>query len=85
VSDPEATRDALARATAGELLGPADLAAIFGLKHSQFGKLLKEGAFDAFKVRPAIGRRCFSGRLVAKYLEGEPIAGPVFGRPRKRA
>jgi len=77
-----ARRDAMARAAAGELLGPTDMMAIWGLRHSRFGLLLAQGAFDAFKVKPAITPKCFSGVLVSRYLRGEAVYEPTFGRKR---
>jgi len=71
---------ALARAAAGELLGPRDIAAIWGFGHSRFAVLNAQGAFDFLKVSPAIGPRCFSGVKVTRYLAGEPLERPVFGR-----
>jgi hypothetical protein len=72
--------DALERAAAGELLGPRDIAAIWGFGHSRFAVLNGQGAFDFLKVSPAIGPRCFSGVKVTRYLAGEPLERPVFGR-----
>ncbi len=81
-----ATADAIARAKAGELLGPTEVAAIFRIGHSRFHTLDRSGAFDHFKVRPAIGPKCFSGALLARYLAGEPLYVPTFGAKRpKRA
>lgn len=71
---------ALARAQAGELLGPADIAALFHIKKSRFAVLNKQGAFDHLKVSPAVGPRCFSGVKVARYLAGQPAYEPSFGR-----
>ncbi len=74
---------ALARAAAGEILGPTDIKAIFHLKHSQYTKLNNQGAFDHLKLRPAIGPKCFSGHKVARYLAGESMYEPAaFGRKR---
>jgi hypothetical protein len=78
----QAARTALARAAAGELLGPADIAAIWRIGHSQFNRLNRAHAFDAFKVKPAIGRMCFSGTLVYRHVNGEPMYEPSFGRKR---
>ena len=77
-----AARQSLARAAAGELLGPADISAIWRIGHSQFHRLNKSHAFDAFKVTPAIGPRCFSGTRVHRYVSGEPVYEPTFGRKR---
>lgn len=79
---PRAVREALAQARAGELLGAGQMAAIFGIGPTQFTKLHNQGAFDLFKVKPAIGRKCFSGVLVTKYLAGESVYLPTFGRKR---
>ncbi len=84
--DPVLPADALARAKAGELLGRQDLMAIFRIGGSQFDRLNKAGAFDQFKVRPAIGpKSCFSGILVARYVNGDAVYEPTFGRRRRRA
>ena len=76
---------ALDRAARGELLAPADLMEIFGIKASQYTRLHKAGAFDGFKVKPAIGRRCFSGALVLRYVHGKPLGyASTFGKRRAR-
>jgi hypothetical protein len=77
--------EALARAAAGELLTSVDLASIFGLGSSRFHQLAKSGAFDLFKANPPIGLRCYSGVLVHRYVSGEPVYEPTFGRKRRRA
>jgi hypothetical protein len=78
-----ATTAALARAVAGELLGPTELAAILRLRHAQFHKLAKAGAFEHFKVRPVITPKCYSGVLITRWLAGEPVYEPTFGRKRR--
>lgn len=80
----DARRAALARAEAGELLGPADLGAIFGFGNSVFHQREARGDFNRFKVKPAIGQRRFSGRLVHRYMNGEDVvaSAPTFGRKR---
>jgi hypothetical protein len=80
-----ATRDAIERAQAGELLSGKELSAIFRVKHAQFHKLVKAGAFDAFLVQPVIGLKCYSGIKVWRYLCGDPVYEPSFGRRRTRA
>jgi hypothetical protein len=75
---------AIARAAAGELLGPTDMAAIWRIHKSRFSVLNRAGMFDAFKVKPAIGPKCFSGVLVHRYLQGEPVYEPTFGRKVRR-
>lgn len=74
---------ALARAAAGEILGPMDIAAIFDIGRSRFHALNRAGAFECFKLRPAIGPRCFSGAKVHRYIQGERLEEPVFGRKRR--
>jgi hypothetical protein len=74
--------DALARAAAGELLGPTDIAALWHISKSRFYQLERAGVFDLFKVTPAIGRHCFSGARVHRHLQGE-VLEPVFGRRRR--
>ena len=74
---------ALARAQAGELLGPHDLMAIFRLKPSRFYELKQRGEFDRFLVdRPIAGRVAYSGVRVARYVAGDMAEAPVFGRKR---
>jgi len=77
-----AAQTAMARAAAGELLGPADIMAIWRIRYTRYWELNAQGAFDAFKVTPAIGLKCFSGVLVHRYLQGEPVYQPTFGRKR---
>lgn len=79
----DTTRAAIDRAQAGELLGGQELAAIFRIKHAQFHKLQKAGRFDAFLVKPAIGNKCYSGVKVYRYLCGDPVYEPTFGRKRR--
>lgn len=78
--DDEAQQAALARAKAGLLLGPADMGALFQFGNSRFARGQATGEFDRFKVQHPIGKHCFSGTLVYRYLQGERIEEPVFGR-----
>jgi hypothetical protein len=64
------------------LLSAKEMAALFRIGVSHFHKLAKRGAFDKFKVVPAIGPKCYSGVLVARYLKGEAVYTPSFGRKR---
>ena len=74
---------ALARAQAGEPLGPHDLMAIFHLKPSRFYELKARGDFDRFLLdRPISGRSAYSGLRVARYVAGETHEPPAFGRKR---
>lgn len=79
----QATREAIDRAQAGELLSGKELAAVFRIKHAQFHKLAKAGEFDPFLVKPAIGTKCYSGIKVYRYLCGDPVYEPTFGRKRR--
>lgn len=76
-------RTPLERAQAGELLNAQDLAAIFKLRKSRFHELLKAGAFEEFKTKPAISNHCYSGVKVWRHLSGEPVYEPTFGRKRR--
>jgi hypothetical protein len=79
----EASRQAaLARVERGELLTPDEMAAIFRMSRPTFNTHLGAGAFDQFRARPQIGRPLFSGVIVRKYLAGEPLYEPTFGRKR---
>jgi hypothetical protein len=79
------TREAIDRAQAGELLSGSELAAIFRIKHAQFHNLMKAGQFDQFLVKPAVGNKCYSGVKVYRYLCGDPVYEPTFGRKRRPA
>ena len=78
--------EALACAARGELLGPSHMAAIFGMGGHRFSVLNAAGHFDQFKVKPALGRRCFSGVLVHRYLSGGDLGVYVstYGARRVR-
>lgn len=82
--DEEAQQAALARAKAGLLLGPADMGAIFQFGNSRFAAGHAAGEFDRFKVRHPIGKHCFSGTLVWRYVQGEPVDQPASS-PKRRA
>lgn len=79
----EATRLAIDRAQAGEPLGGPDMTAIFRIKRAQYHNLAKAGAFDAFLLKPAIGSKRYSGVKVYRYLCGDPVYEPTFGRKRR--
>lgn len=67
------------------LNGPATICRLWNFTHrSAFYRLNKEGAFDFLKVTPAVGPRCFSGVLIARYLCAEPLFVPSFGRKGAR-
>jgi hypothetical protein len=71
--DPVRRQHAVEQARTGAVLGPDDMAAIFGYSPSRFYELNRKGSFDAFKVKPALSARCFSGTLVTRYLNGDPV------------
>lgn len=48
-----------------------DLMRIFQIQRTQFYRLVKAGKFDRFEIRPRIGRRAWSGKLIERYLNGE--------------
>ena len=81
----EATRAAIDRAKVGQLLNGKELAAIFRLKHARFHMLAKAGLFDQFLAKPAIGNHCYSGVKIYRYLCGDPVYEPTFGRKRVKA
>lgn len=74
------THEALARAQAGEPLTAAELAAIFRVGSSAFAVQRKAGAYDQFQLKPPIGRKVYSGIKVWRYLCGDPVYEPSFGR-----
>lgn len=75
---------AIARAAAGQLLDLNDLAAIFGIGKTCAWQRAKAGEFDAFKAQPAIGFRIYSGVIVTRYLRGEALYEPTYGKKRLR-
>jgi len=74
--------DALARARAGQLLGPEEMIALWRVVPSTYYRMRKQGAFDQFLVRGKVGTRarCYSGVLVARYFDGQAVFEPSFGR-----
>jgi hypothetical protein len=82
VPDTERRLATLARVQHGEALDSAELALILRMSRSTFARHLAAGAFDKFRLAPQIGRPLFSGVLVARYLAGDPLYVPTFGRRR---
>jgi hypothetical protein len=78
------TAAAIAKARRGELLSAREMALIFQVAPSHFHRRENAGAYDAFKVKPALGTKRFSGVLVARYLDGEPLFEDLRGRARLR-
>jgi hypothetical protein len=66
------------------LLSAREFAALLGIGVSAFYKNAKRGLYDDFKVSPVIGPRCYSGVLITRWLAGEPLYVPTFGK-RTRA
>lgn len=62
-------------------LTATDMMRIFQIHKSRFFKLAKQGRFDRFELTPTIGRRAWSGVLVADYLQSSRLriahVGPV--------
>lgn len=69
-------------ATLPALCGPDEMCRIWGIQKSQFYKLLRTGAFDQFKAHPAIPPKQFCGSKLTRYLQGDPLYTPTFGRRR---
>lgn len=68
------------------LVGAETIAAIWGVSVSQIYRRIRNGEFDAFKTKPPIGPKCFSGILLAQYLKGEPLfESRFFGKSKRRA
>lgn len=62
-------------------LTAADMMRIFDLKQAAFYKWQAMGRFDAFEIRPRIGRRFWSAKRVRAYLDGDAsAANPKPGR-----
>lgn len=64
-----------------DVMTPADMQRAFRIGETRFYALLKRGVFDRFEIRPPIGRRAWSGALVANYLRAGGLARG-FGRKR---
>lgn len=48
---------------------PEDMQRLFGIGPSRFYALVAAGRFDRFEIRPTIGRRAWSGKLVTAYFD----------------
>jgi len=82
VPDAERRLATLARVQHGEALDSSELRLILRMSKTTFARHLAAGAFDKFRLAPQIGRPLFSGVLVARYLAGDPLYIPTFGRRR---
>lgn len=64
-----------------DLMTPADMQRAFRISSGTFYTLLGRSVFDRFEIKPAIGRRAWSGALVADYIRS---GGSARGFGRKR-
>jgi hypothetical protein len=64
------------------LNGPQVICRLWQIGKSRFYVLDKEGAFDFLKATPVVGPCCFSGVLIARNLQRQPLYEPTFGRKR---
>ena len=79
----ESLSDVLGRAKVGAPLTTSDLAIVFGISRQHATKLAAQGAFDQFRLKGrSVGTRHYSGILVTRYLEAEPLAVRTFAAPR---
>lgn len=70
------TRDeAMQLARTGAPLNSKELMLILQLKPSWFYASAKRGKYDRLKVSVPIGSRIYSGLLVSRWLDGEPVHG----------
>jgi hypothetical protein len=75
-------RLAIERAKAGLPLSGKEVGDIFRVKHAQSHNLAKAGAYDAFLLKFPVGNKRYSGVKVYRYLCGDPVYEPTFGRKR---
>lgn len=66
------------------LCGPREMQRLWHISASQFHRNNRQGSYDRFKVVPGIGPRQFSGVLLGRWLSGEPLMMPSFGRRGRR-
>ena len=79
----EAARErALALVHAGLPLGVRELALILRKGVSQVHREAKRGVYDDFRLRPALGPKRYSGVLIGRWLRGDVLNPPTFGRKR---
>lgn len=76
---PRETAIALART--GAVLTGKELRIILRVKPSTFFYHQARGHYDKLKVKTSLGGlQIYSGALIAKWLDGDPVYAPVFGR-----
>lgn len=44
---------------------------VFAISPSQFHRLERQGKFSRFELKPRIGKKAWSGKLLSAYLNGE--------------
>jgi hypothetical protein len=64
------------------VLSAEELALLLRIGRSHFYKQAKRGVFDFLQVKPVIGPKSYSGVLVSRWLKGESVYAPSFGRKR---
>jgi hypothetical protein len=62
------------------VLSAEELALLLRIGRSHFYKQAKRGVFDFLQVKPITGPKAYSGTLVSRYLKGESVYVPSFGR-----
>lgn len=84
VMPTDAARDAaIARARSGTALTGKELRAILQIKPSIFFYHQARGDYDKLKVKASLGGlQVYSGALITKWLDGDMVFLPVFGRKR---
>jgi hypothetical protein len=86
VTSLPAREAAIALARSGAPLNSQELRAILQIAPSTFYYHAARGRYDTFKVKVAVGgARIYSGTLVARWLDGDAVYTPTFGRRRERS
>ena len=62
-----------------------ELMELLGLRKSRFYVLQQQGVFDRWRLRPALGRRVYSGALVERWLKCEDGASRFALKLSKRS
>lgn len=55
-----------------------DLMWLFNIRSARFYQLHAQGRLDRFELRPLIGRRAWSGKLVAAHFEANVLGSSRF-------
>jgi len=83
-TDAELREAAIALARSGAPLNARELRAILQITTPTFYYHARRGRYDALRVKVPLGPRVYSGVLVSRWLDGDPVYEPTFGRKRKR-